>query len=117
VRSRLESVLARRLREVAKEKRVPLSHVADRAGVARSYFWLLLDGSNSATLAIVQRIAEALDVEPLALLGKERDDARQRDAPEHRQRDRPPVERAAAEAREVRPPKRGRKQKLTHRTR
>jgi transcriptional regulator with XRE-family HTH domain len=69
VRGRLEKVLARRLREVAAQKGIALSHVADRAGVARSYFWRLLDGSSSATLAAVQRIAEALDVEPLALLG------------------------------------------------
>lgn len=68
MRSRLENVLAKRLRELSREKRIPLSHVADRAGVSRSYFWLLLDGENSATLALVQRIAEALDVEPLELL-------------------------------------------------
>lgn len=66
--ARLEQVFARRLRQVAKEKGVPLSHVADRAGVARSYFWLLLDESSSPTLAAVQRIAEALEVEPLTLL-------------------------------------------------
>jgi transcriptional regulator with XRE-family HTH domain len=68
VPARLELVFARRLRQVAKEKGIPLSHVADRAGVARSYFWLLLDGSSSPTLASVQRLAEALEVEPLALL-------------------------------------------------
>jgi transcriptional regulator with XRE-family HTH domain len=68
LRGRLEQVLARRLREVAKQKGVALSHLADRAGLARSYLWKLLDGSSSATLAAVQRIAEALDVEPLLLL-------------------------------------------------
>jgi transcriptional regulator with XRE-family HTH domain len=68
VRGRLEQVLARRLREVAKQKGVALSHLADRSGLARSYMWKLLDGSSSATLAAVQRIAEALDVEPLLLL-------------------------------------------------
>jgi transcriptional regulator with XRE-family HTH domain len=68
VPARLEDLLAKRLRQVAKEKGVPLSHVADRAGLARSYFWLLLDGSSSATLAAVQRLAEALEVEPLTLL-------------------------------------------------
>jgi transcriptional regulator with XRE-family HTH domain len=68
VRGRLEKVLARRLREVAKQKGVALSHVADRADLARSYFWLLLNGKSSATLDAVQRIAEALDVEPLRLL-------------------------------------------------
>jgi transcriptional regulator with XRE-family HTH domain len=66
VRSRLEDVLTRRLRELAKDKHIPLSHVADRAGVSRGYFWLLLVGENSATLAVVQRIADALGVEPIA---------------------------------------------------
>jgi transcriptional regulator with XRE-family HTH domain len=68
VPGRLEQVLARRLREVAKEQRIALSHVADRAGLARSYFWHLLDAKSSATLDAIQRIAKALEVEPLALL-------------------------------------------------
>jgi transcriptional regulator with XRE-family HTH domain len=115
VRSRLEDVLARQLRELAREKRIPLSHVADRAGVSRSYFWLLLDGENSATLSLVQKIADALDVEPLTLLGAGQDDARKRDTSGHR-RDRPRVERAAAETREVRPPTRQRRPKpIRHR--
>lgn len=74
---RLEETLARRLRELARTKHVALSHVADRAGVSRSYFWLLLDGENSATLAVVQRIAEALEVEPLSLLADDVADERQ----------------------------------------
>ncbi|MBI4700371.1 MAG: helix-turn-helix transcriptional regulator [Deltaproteobacteria bacterium] len=53
---------------MAKAKGLPLSHVADRAGVARSYFWRLLAARGCATLAAVQRLAEVLDVAPLALL-------------------------------------------------
>lgn len=68
MRARLESVLARRLREVAKRKGLALSHVADRAGLARSYMWRLLDGSSSATLDALQRLADALEVEPISLL-------------------------------------------------
>jgi transcriptional regulator with XRE-family HTH domain len=71
VRGRLEQVLALRLRETAKQKGVALSHLADRAGVARSYMWLLLNGRSSATLDAIQRLAEALDVEPLVLLALE----------------------------------------------
>ena len=68
MRGRLERLLARRLREVAKQKGLALSHVADRAGLARSYMWRLLDGSSSATLSAVQRLADALEVDPASLL-------------------------------------------------
>ncbi|MBX3233610.1 MAG: helix-turn-helix transcriptional regulator [Labilithrix sp.] len=66
--SRLEDALAARLRELARAKKIPLSHVADRAGIARSYLWSLLKKTSSATLAVIQRIADALGVEPLELL-------------------------------------------------
>lgn len=65
---KLEKILATRLREVARDKDMPLSHVADRAGMSRSYFWLLLDARSSATLDAVQRIAEVLGVDPIKLL-------------------------------------------------
>jgi transcriptional regulator with XRE-family HTH domain len=65
---RLEVVLARRLREVAALRDVPLSHVADRAGIARSYFWKLLDAESSATLDMIQRIAAVLHEDPIDLL-------------------------------------------------
>lgn len=67
-RVKLEKILAHRLREVARDKGMALSHVADRAGMSRSYFWLLLDARSSATLDAVQRIAEVLGVNPVALL-------------------------------------------------
>ena len=66
--SGLEERLAIRLRVIAAKKRIPLSKVADRAGLARSYMWTLLDGQSSATLAVVQRLAAALSIDPLALL-------------------------------------------------
>ena len=65
---RLEVVLAKRLRELATFHDVPLSHVADRAGIARSYFWTLLDAESSATLEMVQRIAAVLQEDPIDLL-------------------------------------------------
>jgi transcriptional regulator with XRE-family HTH domain len=61
-------ILSRRLREVAAERGLALTHVADRAGVGRSHLWRLLNAEASATLDAVEKIAEALDVEPLALL-------------------------------------------------
>ena len=77
MKARLEDILARRLREISAEKSLPLSHVADRAGVARSYLWRLLDGKSSGTLDVVQRIADVLECEPLELL-VERDIRRRR---------------------------------------
>lgn len=68
MKPRLEDVLGRRLREVAAQRKLPLSHVADRAGIARSHFWLVLDGEVSTSLAVVQKLAEVLGVRPTELL-------------------------------------------------
>lgn len=64
----LERVLARRLHQLAEERGIPMSHVADRAGIARSHVWALLRAERSATLAMVQRLASVFGVEPIALL-------------------------------------------------
>lgn len=61
-------MLARRLRELAEEREIALSHLADRSGVARSYLWRLLNADSSATLDVVQRLADVLEVPPLDLL-------------------------------------------------
>lgn len=68
MKASLERVLAHRIRAVANARDMPLSHLADATGLARSYLWRLLAGESSATLASVQRMAETLEVEPLALL-------------------------------------------------
>jgi transcriptional regulator with XRE-family HTH domain len=67
-RASLRSVLERRLRTVAAERGIALTHVADRAGVGRSHLWRLLNGEAAATLDVVDKIAAALDVPPLDLL-------------------------------------------------
>ena len=64
----LEQVLAERIRALADERGLPISHLADRAGMARSYLWRLLAADSSATLDAVQRLAAVLDVAPLELL-------------------------------------------------
>jgi transcriptional regulator with XRE-family HTH domain len=66
--TRLERILARRLREVCEVKHVPLSHLADRAGVARSHVFALLKCERSASLGMVELLAETLGVDPLELL-------------------------------------------------
>ncbi len=67
-RASLRSVLARRLRDVAAERGIALTHVADRAGIGRSHLWRLLNGEAAATLDVVDKIAAALDVASVDLL-------------------------------------------------
>jgi transcriptional regulator with XRE-family HTH domain len=57
-----------RIREVAEERGIPLTHLPDRAGVARSHFWDVLAGRKSPTLAWLAKIATALDVDAGALV-------------------------------------------------
>ena len=64
----LEQILAERIRAIADERGLPISHLADRSGMARSYVWRLLAAKSSATLDAVQRIAAVLGTEPLDLL-------------------------------------------------
>lgn len=66
---RLERILARRVRELAEKKGIPVSHLADRAGVSRSLLWEIFSQTASVSLATVQKLADALDLkDPLELL-------------------------------------------------
>jgi transcriptional regulator with XRE-family HTH domain len=65
----LERVLAKRVRELAAAKGLPVSHVADRAGVSRSMLWELFNHKASPSLATIQKLSDALELEdPLELL-------------------------------------------------
>lgn len=59
--------VVKRIRQLARTKKVPLSHVPDRAGVSRSHFWDVLRGDKSPTLKWLERVATVLesDVEDL----------------------------------------------------
>lgn len=52
-----------RIREVARKRRIAVTHLPDRAGVGRSHFWEVMAGRASPTLAWLARIAVALDVD------------------------------------------------------
>jgi transcriptional regulator with XRE-family HTH domain len=69
-RASLRSMFARRLREVAAERGIALTHVADRAGIGRSHMWRLLNGEAAATLDVVEKLASALDVAATELLAE-----------------------------------------------
>ncbi len=64
--------IARRIREIAKERGILVSHVPDRAGVARGHFWHVLRGDASPTVEWLEKIARVLDVEVEELLVRRR---------------------------------------------
>jgi transcriptional regulator with XRE-family HTH domain len=63
--------LARRIRQLAREKGITLTHLADFSGRSRSHFWNVMGGSNSPTLTWLTSIANALEVEVRDLLETE----------------------------------------------
>ena len=69
--SELQRRLARRIRDLAKERGIPLTHLADQSGTSRSHLWNILNGTRSPTLEWMARIAAALDVDTADLLIRE----------------------------------------------
>jgi transcriptional regulator with XRE-family HTH domain len=60
--------LVRRVREFSRERKIPVSHLPDRAGVSRSHFWEVVGGRKSPTLKWLGKVAKALEVDPSALV-------------------------------------------------
>lgn len=60
--------LAAQIRARAEAQGIPLSHVADRAGVGRAHLYGVLAGRSSPSLTWIVKIAEVLGVEPAELL-------------------------------------------------
>jgi transcriptional regulator with XRE-family HTH domain len=56
------------IRQLAEARGIALSHLPDRAAVARSHFWDVMAGRKSPTLNWLERIAEALEVDVGELL-------------------------------------------------
>ena len=56
------------IRQLAEARAIPLSHLPDRAAVARSHFWDVMAGRKSPTLSWLERIAEVLEVDVAELL-------------------------------------------------
>ena len=55
--------VVQRIREQAESAKMPLSHLPDRAGVARSYFWEVMKGKKSPTLKWLNKVASAVDAD------------------------------------------------------
>jgi transcriptional regulator with XRE-family HTH domain len=62
--------LAQRIRDLAEERGVTLTHLADFSGRSRSHFWDVIAGRKSPTLKWLVSVAEALKVEPWMLLAQ-----------------------------------------------
>jgi hypothetical protein len=55
--------VVRKIREQSRRRKIPISHLPDRAAVARSHFWEVMKGKKSPTLKWLNKIAGALDVD------------------------------------------------------
>lgn len=60
--------LAKNIRRIAKERRIAVTHLADRAGVSRAEVFNILKGDRSPTLRWLEAIALALEVDIQELL-------------------------------------------------
>jgi len=67
----LQRRMVTRIRELAEKRNIPVTHLPDRAGVARSHFWEVLNGNRSPTLKWMGKVAKALgaDVNDLFRVG------------------------------------------------
>lgn len=63
----LQRRLVTRIREIAAKRKIPVTHLPDRAGVARSHFWEVLNGNRSPTLTWIGKVAKALRADPVEL--------------------------------------------------
>lgn len=65
-------IVAGNVRRLAEDKRMPIVHVADHAGIGRTTLWRILDvqeqGASDPRLSTLDALAEALDVDVLDLL-------------------------------------------------
>lgn len=60
--SRLHELAASNIRRLAERRGILLTHLPDRAGVSRAHFWKFMNGSHSASLRWLGKIARALEV-------------------------------------------------------
>ena len=68
---RHHQLLAERIRELAKDRKITLTYLADFSGRSRSHFWDVMAGRKSPTLKWLVSIAGALEVEVWELLVKD----------------------------------------------
>ncbi|MEO5732021.1 MAG: helix-turn-helix transcriptional regulator [Byssovorax sp.] len=59
----LHIAMAAKIRSLASQRGVPITHLPDRAGVGTGHFWRVLNGTASPTVAWLESIAAVLEVE------------------------------------------------------
>ena len=67
---RLREIVARNLRRLRREKGVSQEELADRAGLNRNYPGLLEREQYAATVDVLEKLAAALDVDPVEFFRK-----------------------------------------------
>ncbi|MEX1364530.1 MAG: helix-turn-helix transcriptional regulator [Nannocystaceae bacterium] len=68
----LRERIAERIRELAAKRGISQRELADRAGVSRGHLWNVLAAKSAATVDVLAKLAEALDVDPDALVRRPR---------------------------------------------
>jgi len=68
----LRARIAQRIREHAKRRGVPLSRLADDAGISRATIWAVLAGRVAATSDTLAKIAAVLGIDPDSLVRRPR---------------------------------------------
>lgn len=58
----LHRAMAERIRTLAAERGIVLTHLPDRCGVGAGHFWRVMGGTASPTVAWLERVAETLEV-------------------------------------------------------
>jgi transcriptional regulator with XRE-family HTH domain len=67
-RMRLGEIVASNLRRLRHDRGLSQEELADLVGINRNYVGMIERCENSPTIAMIERIAIALDVEPMKLL-------------------------------------------------
>ena len=61
----MREIVARNLRRLRRSRRLSQEELADRAGINRNYVGMLEREENAATVDMLEKLAEVLDVEPI----------------------------------------------------
>jgi len=75
----LRETVARNLRRLRRSRRLSQEELADRAGINRNYVGMLEREENSATVDMLEKLADVLNVDPIEFfkrLSREANDAK-----------------------------------------
>ena len=61
----LREIVARNLRKLRRSRRLSQEELADRAGINRNYVGMLEREENAATVDMLEKLADVLDVDPI----------------------------------------------------